>query len=404
MALWLVAAALLAPTAALRIGGESLNKDPLRDMDLAKQRIEAGAKQFFQKLQGKHEAFPAEGAKFHAEGASNHMCESGHIMPSVFLLGFQKAGTSTLFKDLRRQFPDLEPATPLEGQEEEWQSKEVDFFSDPNRYKKGKQFYLKHFPKCTERVREFRTLDSTINNLWGGKDTAMKVKTTYGDKAKDIKFLIIARDPAQRMSSAYHHFEADGIGKPWRKFDDYVKRTINEAHAWMERNMTGKEPEPNLYKMSLYADVLEPWTEVFEPSQFTVITLRQYQQRNKETLKLIENRLDTKRQGCRDDNNQPCNDILQANFRYHAPLKKETKQKLDEFFEKWGANKKFENMIRTNHMGLEDSVEEKRFAEGKGMWDDEQVAPKNARLIDEEYKNNFGKWEGRKYNTNNLVR
>merc|ERR1719473_2650614 len=107
------------------------------------------------------------------------MCMQGHIAPSVFMLGFQKAGTSSLFKDLRRQFHNLEPATPLEGQEEEWQSKEVDFFSDPQRYKKGKKFYLAHFPKCTERGREARTMDATINNLWGGEDTAQKVKDTY---------------------------------------------------------------------------------------------------------------------------------------------------------------------------------------------------------------------------------
>merc|ERR1711988_1355971 len=120
--------------------------------------------------------------------------------------------------------------------------------------------------------------------------------------------------------------------------------------------------------MSLYADMLEPWVKVFDTSQFTVITLRQYQQRNKETVNLIEKRLQTKRQGCRDYNNQPCNDILQANFRYHAPLKAETKQKLDAFFEKWGANKKFEDMIRTNHMGLEDATEEKRYSEGKHIF------------------------------------
>merc|ERR1719473_1516387 len=161
----------------------------------------------------------------------------------------------------------------------------------------------------------------------------------------------------------------------------------------MARNKTGKEPQPNLYRMSLYADMLEPWLKVFEPSQFTVITLRQYQQRNKETLALIEKRLDTKKQGCRDDNNQPCNDILQANFRYHSPLKPETKKVLDEFFEKWGANKEFEDMVRTNHMGLEDEEETKRIADGKNMWADEDIAPKNARLIDEEYKNAMGKWE-----------
>jgi len=378
---------------------------PLREMDMAKQMLEQSGMKFIQKMGGKSDsaAFPSEAVSFHAEGVHNSMCINDHIAPSVFMLGFQKAGTSSLFKDLKRQFPFLEPATPLAGQEEEWQSKEVDFFSDPNRYKKGKQFYLSHFPKCTERVKEYRTLDATINNLWGGADAAKKVKETYGDKAKDIKFLLIVRDPTMRMSSAFHHFEAEGIGKPWRKFDDYVKRTIGEANAWMQNNRTGKEPKPNLYYMSMYGDVLEPWTQHFDASQFTVITLRQYQQRTKETLDFLEKRLDTKRQGCRDDNNQPCNDILQANFRYHEPLKPQTKKLLDDFFEKWGANKKLQDMVRTNHMGLEDSFEEKRFAEGKNMWSDEEVAPKKARLIDEEYKNSFGKWEGRKYNKN-LIR
>merc|ERR1719265_667229 len=284
-------------------------------MDLAKQWVETNSKNFMQKLQGKQDAFPAEGARFHADGSSNAMCVKGRVLPSVFLLGFQKAGTSSLFKDLRRQFPDLEPATPIQGQEDDWQSKEVDFFSDPTRYKKGKDFYLQHFPQCTERPRQFKTMDATINNLWGGESTAKKIKETYGDKAKNAKFLLITRDPALRMASAYHHFEAEGIGKPWRKFDDYVKRTIGAANAWMERNKTGAEPEPNLYRMSLYGDVLEPWLKVFEPKQFIVITLRQYTERNKEVLKFLEKKLDSKKSGCRDDNNQPCDDNLQANFR-----------------------------------------------------------------------------------------
>jgi len=394
-----VIALLLAPAAGLRIGGESLNEGlPLKEMDMAKQWIEANGKNFMQ-----NKAFPSEGASFHAEGTQNSMCVNGHIAPSVFVLGFQKSGTSSLFKDLKRQFPELEPATPLQGQEEEWQSKEVDFFSDPKRYKKGKQFYLSHFPQCTDKVRSFRTLDATINNLWGGEDTAKKIKETYGEKAKDIKFVLIARDPALRMASAYHHFEGEGIGKPWRKFDDYVKRTIGTANAWMEHNRTGPEPEPNLYRMSLYADELKPWVTTFDPSQFTVITLRQYQQRTSETLDLLSKKLDSKKLGCRDDNNQPCNDNLQANFRYHEPLNSETKKTLDEFFEKWGANKELEEIVRTNHMGLEDSVEEQRFAEGKNMWADEEVAPKKARLVDEEYKNPMGKWEGVKYN-NHLSR
>merc|ERR1719162_1693522 len=156
--------------------------------------------------------------------------------------------------------------------------------------------------------------------------------------------------------------------------------------------MTGAEPQPNLYRMSLYADVLKPWMKVFDPSQFTVITLRQYQQRSKETLDLLEKKLDNKRQGCKDDNNQPCNDVLQANFRYHDPLKAETKKMLEDFFEKNGQNKEFRDLVKNNHMGLEDETEQKRDAEGKSM------------LVDEEYKNGFGKWEGRKYNKNNLVR
>jgi len=375
---------------------------PLKEMDMAKQMLESNLNQFRQKVEGK--AVAEAEKQTYADGKDNGMCVSGHIAPSVFLLGFQKAGTSSLFKDLRRQFPSIEPATPLAGQEDEWQSKEVDFFSDPARYKKGKQFYLAHFPQCHERPRKFKTLDATINNLWGGADTAHKIKTTYGTKAKDIKFLLIVRDPTQRMASAYHHFEAEGQGKPWRKFDDYVKRTIGAANKWMENNMTGPEPKPNLYYMSLYSEVLKPWLQVFEPSQFTVITLRQYQQRTKETMNLLEQRLDSERQGCKDDNKQPCNDILQANWRGHSPLKPETKKVLDEFFEKWGANKDFEDMVRKNHMGLEDAVEQKRFEEGKNMWADEEVSPKNARLIDEEYKNPLGVWQGRKYNKNNMIR
>merc|ERR1719335_226363 len=144
----------------------------------------------------------------------NAFCLEGRIAPSVFLAGYQKAGSSSLWTDMMRNL-NLAAAHPI-YQEEGFREKEVSFFHNEERYHKGHKFYLKHFPECKEYGAEQKIIDGSPNAIYQTDTNAPiadvkipaieRMAKLYGNQSKELKFVIIVRDPANRMESSYHHF------------------------------------------------------------------------------------------------------------------------------------------------------------------------------------------------------
>merc|ERR1719158_891475 len=116
------------------------------------------------------------------------------------------------------------------------------------------------------------------------------MKKLYGDKSKDLKFVIILRAPENRMESSYYHFHE---GKD-KNFDGYVAKTLEEAKNWTY-NGGATSPSPNLYWPSMYARHLKQWLKEFDPSQFALVTLQQYKEHPQKTLDFISMRLGIER-------------------------------------------------------------------------------------------------------------
>merc|ERR1719217_1966589 len=132
----------------------------------------------------------------------NLFCMDGRIAPSVFLAGYQKAGSSSLWTDLMRNY-NLAAAHPI-GKEDSFREKEVSFFHNEERYKKGHHFYLKHFPECKEYGFNQKVIDGSPNAVYQTDTNApianvtipavLRMKNLYGDDlGKQLKFVIIVR-------------------------------------------------------------------------------------------------------------------------------------------------------------------------------------------------------------------
>merc|ERR1719388_788754 len=115
----------------------------------------------------------------------------------------------------------------------------VSFFHNEERYKKGHHFYLKHFPECKEYGVAQKVIDGSPNAIYQTDTNAPivdvkipaidRMKKLYGDDlSKQIKFVIIVRDAANRMESSYYHFNE---GK-FKNFDGYVANTLEQAKNW----------------------------------------------------------------------------------------------------------------------------------------------------------------------------
>merc|ERR1719217_1159573 len=90
------------------------------------------------------------------------------------------------------------------GKEVSFREKEVSFFHNEQRYKRGHKFYLKHFPECKEYGAYQKVMDGSPNAIYQTDTNApianvtipaiARVKNLYGDDlGKQLKFVIIVR-------------------------------------------------------------------------------------------------------------------------------------------------------------------------------------------------------------------
>lgn len=301
----------------------------------------------------------------------NRNCHKGKILPTVFVLGAQKAGSSTLWRDLVAHFP-VSPAKVLQG-DPGFLNKEPHFFDSDDHWEQGPEWYLNHFPRCDSYDAERRTLDGTPNYLGSGHYAAPRIKKLYADRAKDLKFIIIVRDPAKRMEAGYWHFMPNHLGG----FDDFVNQTIGKAYEWIQGK--GGEPySPNPYHGSLYGRFVKEWLNHFDADQFTLVTLQQYNEDPQEVLNFI-----AKRTGM--TALSPIHGTTHANAREHEGMSDETKALLDKYFAadmqqlhdlQWdhkfgmGSGVK-ENNVKFREMLHEDAMDsqKKRAARVGQLWD-----------------------------------
>lgn len=265
----------------------------------------------------------------------NPFCIDGHVAPSVFLMGYQKSGSTSLWNDLKDNF-HLAPAKPVEG-EDGFRDKEVSYFSNDQRYTKGKHFYLKHFPTCSA-LKQGKSIDASPNTIFGGEKTAKRVKEFYGEKAKDLKFIIIARDATSRMESAYWHFQSGLDGN----FDKYVAKTLPQAKLWAAGK--GEAPEPNLYYPNMYIKHIKPWLAEFSPEQFAFMTLEQYDNQHGAAMKHLSRRLKI--------SGKSSAGVYQNHKREHPNMKSQTKKELDDFYTPY--MKELGQLVQESQIGFGD--------------------------------------------------
>jgi len=230
---------------------------------------------------------------------ANPWCIKGHLVPSVFQIGFQKAGSSSLWDQLvnkvglKRGCGEVGKPCKVWGHDEPlYMKKELHHFDQDERYNKGMGFYAAHFPTCNDVSRDDQAVDGTPNYITDGRKVALRINEAYGDKAKDLHFVLIVRSPAKRMEAGYWHFMKDVDGG----FEHYVDKTFLQARSWIKNTSSLEPSSPNPYHGSLYGKWLAEYLEVFDGSQFTIVTLEQYTQTPQKVMSFITKRIKVKQQ------------------------------------------------------------------------------------------------------------
>ena len=185
------------------------------------------------------------------------------ITPDFMILGGQRCGTSSLYKNLG-QHPEIAPSL----------RKEVEYFTID--YNRGDGWYRAHFPLklrralATLRGRKLLTFEATPDYLFDPR-----APERIRQDLPDAKLIVLLREPVSRAYSHYHHMARLGL-------EDLP---FAEAIAAEETRLAGQleEMEHNPYARVLpfrrhsyaargsYAEQLDRWFDLFPRDQFLVL-------------------------------------------------------------------------------------------------------------------------------------
>lgn len=115
--------------------------------------------------------------------------------PHIIIIGFGKAGTRALYQMIRMH-PDIAGAT-----------REIRFFSNDENYKKGLQFYIGLLP--TTNPQQKTIVKSPDYIIKPAAASRLQRALSQCHRAKDIKFIVVLRDPFKRAVSEYLQYKID---------------------------------------------------------------------------------------------------------------------------------------------------------------------------------------------------
>jgi len=131
------------------------------------------------------------------------------MLPNVICPGFQKAGTTYLFR-LLRQHPEI--FLP--------KSKELHFFSQPSVRRRGVAHYERFF---REHTKEPVVMEITPRYI-SSESYIIDMRNVLGP---DIQFIVMVRDPIKRLIS--HHRMRRSKGKGTLSLNEVIKRGLQDC-------------------------------------------------------------------------------------------------------------------------------------------------------------------------------
>eukprot|EP00898_Chlorokybus_atmophyticus_P008471 jgi/Chlat1/8625/Chrsp86S09236 len=221
---------------------------------------------------------------------SGVFCYNGRAVPSVFLIGGQKCGSTTVHGYM---------VSPLYGKGYVANTtKEMHFIDEPHAWLDTNEWfdqYSQKYPECDDPL----IAQEPVKYVMDGTPSYMRLLSAPLEIGahyarfglhEDLKFLVSLRDPVTRLLSWFHH-----IGRwTWHiecetTFDQWVAQALPAAQAcidnhenlskqqiYLECGMDAPPPFDSPFFASWYVLQLEQWFRLFPPAeQFLVVDFRE---------------------------------------------------------------------------------------------------------------------------------
>lgn len=195
----------------------------------------------------------------------NFLTAKRRMLPDVFVIGVQKGGTSSLTQYLQAHPQILPP-----------QRKDVYYFNNENRYRRGLNYYRAFFPLNYQKRKNDRrtnapsiTFDGTPN-YFDVPEAAHRLKNDF----PNAKLVLLLRDPVARAYSNYNM--ALKFGFETLSFEEAL-HLENERIAWFEKSPFFKGHNFVYQRMAYrrrgeYADFLPLWKNLFQQNLLVLFT------------------------------------------------------------------------------------------------------------------------------------
>jgi hypothetical protein len=179
---------------------------------------------------------------------------------NLLILGTQKAGTTSLYEYIRQHhdiyFSDV---------------KEVTYFVEDKLYQKGEDYYHSFFTKVTNE----KIIASAYVHMLSCKEAPLRVKQ-YN---KDMKFIIMLREPVSRAYSAYNYAIKNGWENEKNSFEDTI--TLEPER------IKNKQFDLMYFENGMYYKHIKRWQEYFPKENFLLIKDTDLRNDPKEVLKKV---------------------------------------------------------------------------------------------------------------------
>ena len=205
----------------------------------------------------------------------NTKANSRHALPSVIVLGAQKAGTSSIYNYLV-QHPEFSNS----------KTKEVAYFS--KYFEEGIDFYKSHFLYGKK-----LKLDATPDYIYRDK-CPERIHSVFG---QDIKFIVSLRNPIDRAYSAWNMYRKLSTMPFYRSrfnsslsstniiysyycgkdFPTFEQNIIDELNWLKER----KIQEPSILRRGFYTEQILYWLDYFSIENFFFIDFDDFSSKEK---------------------------------------------------------------------------------------------------------------------------
>ena len=243
------------------------------------------------------------------------------VLPDFFVVGVVRSGTTSLYYYL-----DQHPCVMKSAYDE------LGFF-DSN-FELGWNWYKSLFPtimqkkKIEKRNGKFLTFDDTPFYVYNST-VVKRIKRNF----PDAKIIVIFRNPIDRAYSNY--FLGVNGGKEKRKFDDLIEEEMILINRRNKQVLFDETLSETYLGRGLYAEQLKVWFSEFPKDSVKIIKSEEFAENTQDVMKDLFQFLDLP---------EYClSNIEKKNVTKYPPMKKETREKLEEFFR--SHNKELYNML-----------------------------------------------------------